>query len=172
MLERYSELVDRFELMQELALILNRKRVRRGSIDFDLPEPFLEFDEFGEMTGVTRAPRNIAHRMIEEFMLAANEAVASHLEAAGSPDHLPHSRTARSQASLEFEEIAAHFGYSLVGAVKRSRAIKRFGEQVIALDDRQLHFSQLPTPGQENRRQTRRADPQLPDAAVTQASPL
>ena len=78
--ERYAPLVERFELMQELALILNRKRVRRGSIDFDLPEPLIEFDEFGEMTGVTRAPRNIAHRLIEEFMLAANEAVASHLE--------------------------------------------------------------------------------------------
>ena len=67
--------------MRELALVLNRKRVRRGSIDFDLPEPLIEFDELGAMTGVTRAPRNIAHRLIEEFMLAANEAVASHLEA-------------------------------------------------------------------------------------------
>ena len=83
--ERYAKLIGRFEMMRELALILNRKRVRRGSIDFDLPEPLLEFDEFGEMTGVTRAPRNIAHRLIEEFMLAANEAVASHLEAAGVP---------------------------------------------------------------------------------------
>ena len=45
--ERYAPLVERFELMQELALILNRKRVRRGSIDFDLPEPLIEFDEFG-----------------------------------------------------------------------------------------------------------------------------
>src|SRR5207247_1585571 len=80
--ERYAPLIGRFEQMQELALILNRKRVRRGSIDFDLPEPLLEFDEFGEMTGVSRAPRNIAHRLIEEFMLAANEAVASHLEQA------------------------------------------------------------------------------------------
>src|SRR5439155_2126919 len=78
--ERYAPLVDRFELMKELSLILNRKRVRRGSIDFDLPEPLIEFDEWGAMTGVTRAPRNIAHRIIEEFMLAANEAVASHLE--------------------------------------------------------------------------------------------
>src|ERR1041384_3974205 len=83
--ERYQPLIQRFTWMQELALVLNRKRVRRGSIDFDLPEPLLEFDEFGEMTGVTRAPRNIAHRLIEEFMLAANEAVASHLEAAGVP---------------------------------------------------------------------------------------
>ncbi len=83
--ERYSRLLHRFEMMRDLALILNRKRVRRGSIDFDLPEPLLEFDEFGEMTGVTRAPRNIAHRLIEEFMLAANEAVAAHIEAAGLP---------------------------------------------------------------------------------------
>src|SRR5215467_6085598 len=80
--ERYRPLVPRFELMQELALVLNRKRVKRGSIDFDLPEPLIEFDEWGAMTGVTRAPRNIAHRLIEEFMLAANEAVAAHLEQA------------------------------------------------------------------------------------------
>src|SRR4029078_823336 len=78
--ERYAPLVGRFELMQELAIILNRKRVRRGAIDFDLPEPLIEFDEFGEMTGVRRSPRNMAHRLIEEFMLSANEAVAGHLE--------------------------------------------------------------------------------------------
>ena len=98
MRERYRSWSGRFELMHELALILNRKRVRRGSIDFDLPEPLIEFDEFGEMTGVTRAPRNIAHRLIEEFMLAANEAVAAHLEAAGRALDLPHPRAARSQA--------------------------------------------------------------------------
>ena len=96
--DRYRPLVERFELMRELALILNRKRVRRGSIDFDLPEPLIEFDEFGAMTGVTRAPRNIAHRLIEEFMLAANEAVASHLEQRRHRGHLPHSRKARPQA--------------------------------------------------------------------------
>ena len=96
--DRYKPLVTRFELMQELALILNRKRVRRGSIDFDLPEPLIEFDEWGAMVGVTRAPRNIAHRLIEEFMLAANEAVAAHLEDSGEPIHLPHPRKAGPQA--------------------------------------------------------------------------
>src|ERR1035441_2180134 len=83
MRQRNQPLVERFELMQELALVLNKKRVRRGSIDFDLPEPLIEFDELGAMTGVTRAPRNIANRIIEEFMLAANESVAGHLEHAG-----------------------------------------------------------------------------------------
>src|SRR5262249_61268769 len=108
-----ARLTHRFELMQELALILNRKRVRRGSIDFDLPEPLLEFDEFGEMTGVTRAPRNIAHRLIEEFMLAANEAVASHLESLGWPSIYPIHEPPDAKRGADFELIAANFRYFL-----------------------------------------------------------
>jgi ribonuclease R len=136
--ERYAPLLARFELMQELALILNRKRVKRGSIDFDLPEPLLEFDEFGEMTGVTRAPRNIAHRIIEEFMLAANEAVASHLETAGLPMIFRIHERPDPKRVLEFEEIAAHFGYSLgAGAtpVKRFRDKATGRIESIALDN-------------------------------------
>src|SRR5205823_13616434 len=78
--KRYAPLVEQFELMRELALILNRKRVRRGSIDFDLPEPVIEFDEHGLMRSITRSERNIANRIIEEFMLSANESVAGYLE--------------------------------------------------------------------------------------------
>ncbi|SPE39552.1 Ribonuclease R 1 (fragment) [Candidatus Sulfopaludibacter sp. SbA3] len=122
--DRYRALVARFELMQELALILNRKRVRRGSIDFDLPEPLIEFDEWGAMTGVTRAPRNIAHRLIEEFMLAANEAVAGHLEHAGIASIYRIHEVPDPRRVLEFEEVAAHFGYSLgIGAIP----VKKFG---------------------------------------------
>jgi len=121
---RYAPLVSRFELMRELALILNRKRVRRGSIDFDLPEPLIEFDEFGEMTGVIRAPRNIAHRLIEEFMLAANEAVAAHLQATLAASIYRIHEPPDPKRVMEFEEAAAHFGYSLgVGAIP----VKRFG---------------------------------------------
>ena len=121
---RYAPLVPRFELMRELALILNRKRVRRGSIDFDLPEPLIEFDEFGEMTGVIRAPRNIAHRLIEEFMLAANEAVASHLETALESSIYRIHEPPDPKRVMEFEEVAAHFGYSLgAGAIP----VKKFG---------------------------------------------
>ena len=104
--------------MQELALVLNRKRVRRGSIDFDLPEPLIEFDEWGAMTGVSRAPRNIAHRLIEEFMLAANEAVAAHLQESGNESLYRIHEKPDPKRVLEFEEVAAHFGYSLgVGAI-------------------------------------------------------
>ncbi|PWU04403.1 MAG: ribonuclease R [Terriglobia bacterium] len=116
--ERYRPLVERFELMRELALTLNRKRVRRGSIDFDLPEPLIEFDQWGAMTGVTRAPRNIAHRLIEEFMLAANEAVASHLESAGIASIYRIHEKPDAKRVMDFEEVAAHFGYSLgIGAI-------------------------------------------------------
>ena len=133
--ERYSALEARFKAMQELAGILNRKRARRGSIDFDLPEPLLEFDEFGEMTGVTRAPRNLAHRLIEEFMLAANEAVASHLESAGLPMIFRIHERPDPQRVLEFEDIAAHFGYSLAPG---GAPVKRFRGETIALDNPSL----------------------------------
>jgi ribonuclease R len=121
--ERYRGLTPRFELMRELALILNRRRVKRGSIDFDMPEPLIEFDEFGQMTGVIRAPRNIAHRLIEEFMLAANEAVAAHLENLGVPMIFRIHDKPDPKRVLEFEQIAATFGYSLgVGPIP----VKRF----------------------------------------------
>ncbi|MGQ9635595.1 MAG: ribonuclease R family protein, partial [Bryobacteraceae bacterium] len=121
--QRYAGLVPQLEQMRELALILNRKRIRRGSIDFDLPEPLIEFDEFGEMTGITRAPRNIAHRIIEEFMLAANEAVASHLEAAGVPFLYRIHEPPDPARVIEFEELAAGFGHSLgLGPLR----VKRF----------------------------------------------
>src|SRR6202044_3492475 len=81
--ERYAPLVPTFELMRDLAVILKGKRERRGSIDLDLPDPVIKFDERGLMKGITRSERNIAHRLIEEFMLSANECVAQYLESKG-----------------------------------------------------------------------------------------
>jgi ribonuclease R len=129
--KRYERLIARFELMRELALVLNRRRVERGAIDFDMPEPLIEFDEFGEMTGVTRSPRNIAHRLIEEFMLAANEAVASHLEQLEMPSLFRIHEKPDPKRVMEFEEIAAHFGYSLgIGAIPVKRVqVKERGRQ-------------------------------------------
>ena len=119
---RYAPLVDRFATMRELAEILMRKRYRRGSIDFDLPEPLIEFGAEGEMTGVTRSPRNIANRIIEEFMLAANEGVAAHLEATGNASIYRVHDQPDPKRVMEFEDIAAQFGYSLgVGSVPVSR---------------------------------------------------
>jgi ribonuclease R len=79
LLGRYQALVEEFHRMEALCRSLLDRRRRRGSIDFDLPEPEIVLNARGEMTGVFPSQRNIAHRIIEEFMLAANEAVAEHL---------------------------------------------------------------------------------------------
>jgi len=109
----FAELVPAFERMKELAEVLNRKRDRRGSIDFDLPEPLIEFDEFGAMKSVTRSERNWAHRLIEEFMLAANESVASWIEGLGVPSLYRIHEKPEARRVVEFEDTAAAFGYSL-----------------------------------------------------------
>ncbi|MGH9746045.1 MAG: ribonuclease R family protein [Candidatus Acidiferrales bacterium] len=111
--ERYAPLVANFRRMKELALLLNKKRVGRGSIDFDLPEPIIEFDDQGRMQSIVRSVRNIAHRIIEEFMLAANEAVAQYLEKRGVASlHRVHEKPDPKKV-IEFEEMAHAFGYSL-----------------------------------------------------------
>jgi ribonuclease R len=71
--------------MEELMTILRAKRTKRGSIDFDLPEPQIVLDLQGRMTDILRAERNMAHQIIEEFMLAANETTARHIERKKAP---------------------------------------------------------------------------------------
>ncbi len=113
MRQRYASLVENFERMRDLALILNRKRERRGSIDFDLPEPVIEFDELGLMKSITRSERNIAHRLIEEFMLSANECVAQHLENSRIASLYRIHEKPDAKRVYDFEVTAAAFGYSL-----------------------------------------------------------
>ena len=119
--QRYSNLAVGFDRMKDLALILNGKRKRRGSIDFDLPEPVIEFDDQGLMQGVTRSERNIAHRLIEEFMLSANECVAQYLEARVPSLYRIHEKPDAKRV-YEFEVTAATWGYSLgVGSLPIQR---------------------------------------------------
>ncbi len=119
---QYPTQVDHFERMRDLAMILNRKRERRGSIDFDLPEPVIEFDEFGLMKSITRSERNVAHRLIEEFMLSANECVAHYLENKRIASLYRIHEKPDAKRVYDFEVIAAAFGYSLgVGALPIQR---------------------------------------------------
>jgi ribonuclease R len=119
---QYANQVEHFERMRDLAMILNRKRQRRGSIDFDLPEPVIEFDEFGMMKSITRSERNIAHRLIEEFMLSANESVAHYLENKRIASLYRIHEKPDAKRVYDFEVIAATFGYSLgVGALPIQR---------------------------------------------------
>jgi ribonuclease R len=119
---QYAYQVEHFERMRDLAMILNRKRMRRGSIDFDLPEAVIEFDEFGMMKSITRSERNVAHRLIEEFMLSANECVAHYLENKRIASLYRIHEKPDAKRVYDFEVIAATFGYSLgVGALPIQR---------------------------------------------------
>ncbi len=126
---RYAALVPGFELMRHLAGLMNKRREERGSIDFDLPEPVIEFDEQGQMRGVTKSERTWANRLIEEFMLAANECVATWLEDLGVPSIYRIHEKPEPRRVVQFEELAASFGYSLgLGALPVKR-IQTRGER-------------------------------------------
>ena len=110
---QYEHLVPLFENMRELYSILRQRRHKRGSIDFDLPEPEILLDVEGVMTGVIAAERNVAHRIIEEFMLIANELVASHLAQLDVPSLYRVHDPPEDDKVEEFEELVANFGYRL-----------------------------------------------------------
>jgi ribonuclease R len=109
----FAELVPEFERMYELALKLNAKRHRRGSIDFDLPEPVIRFDPDGNMEAIVRSQRGWSHRLIEEFMLSANECVATWIESQGVASVYRIHEVPDPKRIVDFEETASQFGYSL-----------------------------------------------------------
>jgi ribonuclease R len=120
MMFEYQPLVPMFELMRELFDILNRRRRRRGSIDFDLPEAEVILSEIGEIEAIVASERNVAHRIIEEFMLLANETVAAHLDGNGVPAlHRVHEAPDAKKVE-EFEAFIITLGYSLAA---RGRAL-------------------------------------------------
>ncbi len=110
---QYAAHVENFHRMKELALLLNARRTEHGSIDFDLPERVIAFDDQQRMTSINRSERNIANRLIEEFMLTANRVVDAYLSQRAIPAlHRVHEKP-DARKVLEFEELARAFGYSL-----------------------------------------------------------
>ncbi|MBF0541771.1 MAG: ribonuclease R [Nitrospirae bacterium] len=85
LLKKYAALIPDLELMGELCKILSKKRSKRGSLDFDLPEPEVLLNLQGNPENIIIAERNFAHTLIEEFMIAANEAVAEWLSSMDIP---------------------------------------------------------------------------------------
>lgn len=112
LLERYSELIKYFHIMEELCLRLRKKRMKRGSIDFDLPEPEIILDIQGRTVDIIQSERNIAHQIIEEFMLAANETVAQHMSVKGGEFIYRVHEPPDSEKVLEFNEFVNSLGYT------------------------------------------------------------
>jgi ribonuclease R len=107
----YGHLKHMLLKMHELTLLLIKRREERGAIDFDLPEAELWFNDEGQIGGIARSERNIAHRLIEEFMLLANETVAGHLESLSVPLLYRIHEEPNPEKIEEFAEIAASFGH-------------------------------------------------------------
>jgi ribonuclease R len=100
--------------MRALCERLFQRRRQRGSIDFDLPEPEILLDVLGETAAIVKQERTIAHRIIEEFMLAANETVAEHLSRLGIPMLYRVHERPDPEKLLNFSLIASSFGHKIV----------------------------------------------------------
>jgi ribonuclease R len=111
--ERFARLVEPLVAMDALARLMRARRYQRGSLDFDLPEPKLLLDAAGEMTGIVRHERLSSMRLIEEFMLAANEAVAQALDRAGVGALYRIHEQPDPERTLEFSELVASLGYGM-----------------------------------------------------------
>jgi ribonuclease R len=113
---QYKSLVPLFEMMRELFEILNTRRHRRGSIDFDLKEPEIVLDDEGLVEEIIALERNVAHRLIEEFMLLANETVAQHLHDNQVPTLYRIHEEPDPLKVEQFEEFISTLGYGLGAA--------------------------------------------------------
>jgi ribonuclease R len=119
--ERFAPLVPLFVRMDELSKLMRRRRYERGSLDFDLPEPKLVLDAAGEMTGIVAAERLDSMRAIEEFMLAANEAVAAELQKHGVGALFRIHERPDPERVAEFCELVASLGYRVPGNLEEIR---------------------------------------------------
>ena len=115
---RYDYLLEDFGMMKELALILRKKRMDRGAIDFDFDEAKIILDEKGKPIEVRRYETTLANRIIEEFMLACNETVAEHFHWAGLPFVYRVHEEPDSEKIMTFAEFASNLGYTLKGINK------------------------------------------------------
>jgi ribonuclease R len=113
LLKKYKDFVPMFETMHELFEILNQRRRRRGSIDFDLKEPAIILDDEGMVQQIVAAERRVANRIIEECMLVANETVAQHLDDNNVPTLYRIHESPDPLKVEQFEEFVSTLGYSL-----------------------------------------------------------
>lgn len=115
LVEKYGYLMDDFRLMEELAMKLRSKRMRRGAIDFDFQESKILVDENGKPTDIVKRDRSIAEMIIEEFMLAANETVAEHFHWLKVPFLYRIHEDPDGEKLQHFMEFITNFGYVVRG---------------------------------------------------------
>ncbi|WP_408007703.1 ribonuclease R [Pseudalkalibacillus sp. A8] len=131
-LDRYKELVPFFDLMGELADILRKKRFDRGAIDFDFSEARVLVDEESKPVDVVLRDRTVAEKLIEEFMLAANETVAEHFHWMNVPFMYRIHEDPDEEKLTNFLEFITNFGYVVRGSANsiHPRALQQILEEV------------------------------------------
>ena len=129
---KYESLVPFFEEMEELAAILRKKRFDRGAIDFDFKEAKVLVDEEGKATDVVLRTRSVAEKLIEEFMLAANETVAEHFHWLKLPFVYRIHEDPNPDKLNKFLEFITNFGYVVRGNANtvHPRALQKLLEEV------------------------------------------
>ena len=130
--KRYESLVPMFEMMEELAAILRNKRMTRGAIDFDFKESKVLVDENGHPSDVVVRERSVAERLIEEFMLVANETVAEHFHWMEIPFIYRIHEDPKEDKLRRFFEFITNFGYIVKGTANsvHPRALQEIIEEV------------------------------------------
>ncbi|WP_409251935.1 ribonuclease R [Bacillus sp. SCS-153A] len=130
--EHYEPIVPMFEKMEELAKILREKRMNRGAIDFDFKESKVLVDEEGKPTDVVLRTRSVAERLIEEFMLVANETVAEHFHWMDVPFIYRIHEDPKEEKLQKFFEFITNFGLFVRGTANsvHPRALQEIIEAV------------------------------------------
>ncbi|HIE12181.1 MAG TPA: ribonuclease R [Desulfotomaculum sp.] len=115
---QYRHLSEMLARMRDLCLVLRRRRLRNGAINFNLPETKVELDDAGRPVAVFRAARTVAEQIIEEFMLIANETVARHAAALGLPFiYRVHPKPDEEKVAA-LAQLLAGFGYNTKGLTR------------------------------------------------------
>ena len=129
--ERYGYLIDTFRQMEELMLILNKKRRLRGSIDFEFEETKIILDEKGRPIEIKPYERGISERIIEEFMLVCNETVAEHMYWKEIPFIYRVHEDPDAEKLQAFNEFIFNFGYHLKGIAEiHPKALQQLTDQI------------------------------------------
>jgi ribonuclease R len=127
----HSRIVDLLHRMRELAMILRKRRLRRGALELNMPEIELEYDDQGRVAGAHFLEHDVSHQIIEEFMLAANEAVAEHLAGRGDGLNHPVAFLRRVHPRPEPDKLKAFADFARSLGYKMERELDRFALQRI-----------------------------------------
>jgi len=123
---RFQAVATQIRSIARVAEIIQKRRQQRGAIDFDLPEPMLTYNEQGEVSGITKSVRLFSHRIVEEFMILANEVVARHLEENDVPSLYRVHEEPDPTKVVDFAEIVSGFGLKFEPGKARPMDFQRF----------------------------------------------